>query len=108
MAKEVKITEVVNALVERSAVIIDVLEPEDYNKVHIKNAINVPVKNLEKEIVKKVDRETPVIIYSIDYECPVSRIAAEKMLDMGYENVRYYPGGREEWLKMEMPVDRKG
>lgn len=108
MAKEVKITEVVNALVERSAVIIDVLEPEDYNKVHIKNAINVPVKNLEKEISKKVDRETPVIIYSIDYECPVSRIAAEKMLGMGYENVRYYPGGREEWLKMEMPVDRKG
>ncbi|MEE4215195.1 MAG: rhodanese-like domain-containing protein [Bacteroidales bacterium] len=106
MAKKAKITEVVNALVESSAVIIDVLEPEAYNKVHIKNAINVPVKNLEKEILKKVDRKTPVIIYSIDYECPVSRIAAEKMLDMGYENVRYYPGGKEEWLKMDMPVER--
>lgn len=108
MAKKVKIPDVVDALIERNAIIIDVLEPKDYNKVHIKTAINVPVKNLEKEIINKVDRETPLIVYSIDYECPVSRIAAEKLEDMGYENVSYYPGGKKEWIKMEMPVDKKG
>ncbi|MBS0010133.1 MAG: rhodanese-like domain-containing protein [Bacteroidales bacterium] len=107
MARIVKISDVVNALVKKNTVIIDLLDPEAYDKVHIKDSINIPVKTLEKEIRDKVDRETPLILYSIDFECPVSRIAANKLEKMGYENVSYYPGGREEWLKKEMPVDKK-
>lgn len=106
MARSVRISDVVKALVRKDTVIIDLLEPEAYKKFHIKDSINIPVKTLEKEIIDKVDRATPIIVYSIDFECPVSRIAANKLEKMGYENVSYYPGGREEWLKKEMPVDK--
>jgi len=104
MAKTVQISEVLKALVDQTAIIIDILEPEAYHKVHIKNAINVPVRHIEEDIFAKVDKKTPLIIYGIDYEDPTARIAAEKLEEMGYEDVSYYPGGKKEWLETEMPV----
>ena len=106
MARIAKISDMVKALARKDSVIIDVLEAESYKRVHIKDAINIPIENLEEEILEKVDRDTPVILYSIDVECPVSRIAAKKMEDMGYIDVSYYPGGKEEWLVKDMPVER--
>ena len=105
MAKSITISGVLRNILDQSAVIIDVLDPESYDKVHIRRAINVPIKKLEKEAPEKIDPEMPVITYSIDYECPISKMAAEKLEDLGFKDVYYYPGGKKEWLETEMPVD---
>ncbi|MFP4489218.1 MAG: rhodanese-like domain-containing protein, partial [Bacteroidales bacterium] len=43
MAERIKISDVLEAVVKKNAIIVDILEPDVYKKVHIKNAINVPV-----------------------------------------------------------------
>lgn len=105
MAKIVKISEVLEAAVQKTAIIVDILEPEAYDKVHIKNAINIPVKSIEKLMPEKLDPESRIIICGIDYEDPTARIVAEKAEAMGYKDVSYYEGGKKEWLETEMPVD---
>jgi len=98
---------VLKRLGEQSVVLIDVLDPESYAKVHLKGAINIPMEHLEEKIRDQVDPTTPVITYSIDYECPISRMAAEKLEEMGFRDVSYYAGGKKEWLEAQMPVDKK-
>ncbi|MGM0464643.1 MAG: rhodanese-like domain-containing protein [Bacteroidota bacterium] len=107
MAERIKISDVLEAVVKKNAIIVDILEPDVYKKLHIKNAINVPVKNFEELMPEKVDPEKRVIVYGLDYEDPTARITAEKMEKMGYKNVEYYEGGKKEWLRAEMPVDGK-
>lgn len=107
MARKIKMSSVLKRLGEQDAVIIDVLDPESFAKVHLKGAINIPMEHLEEEIRNRFDPGTPVITYSIDYECPISRMAAEKLEEMGFRDVSYYAGGRKEWLEAQMPVDKK-
>lgn len=107
MAKKVQMSSVLKRMGGEEAVLIDILDPELYEKVHLKGAINIPMDRLEEEVRERVGPDTPVIIYGIDFESPVSRIAAEKLEQMGYRDVSYYAGGRKEWLEAQMPVDRK-
>ena len=65
--------------------IIDVRTPEEYNKRHFKNAINVLVYNIEKinELIK--DKDEIILIY-----CKVgqrSEMAKQILLQNGYRNV---------------------
>jgi rhodanese-related sulfurtransferase len=105
MAKSVSIDDVLRNIMDQSAEIVDVLDPESYDEVHIRGAINIPIKRLEKEASEKISRDKPIVTYSIDYECPISKMAAEKLEEMGYSDVSYYSGGKKEWIAMEMPVD---
>lgn len=98
---------VLRRLGQQNVLLIDVLDPESYEKVHLQGAINIPMEQLEDEIRDRVDPGTPIITYSIDYECPISRMAAEKLEEMGYQDVSYYAGGKKEWLESEMPVEKK-
>jgi rhodanese-related sulfurtransferase len=106
MANEIKISSILRKVAVKNAVLIDVLEPESFKKVHLKGAVNIPFHKLEKEIHGKVDPDTPVITYSKDYFCPISKLAAEKLEKMGYKKVSYYKGGKKEWLEVGMPTEK--
>jgi rhodanese-related sulfurtransferase len=108
MARKIKMSSVLRRLGEQKVVLIDVLDPESYDMIHLKGAINIPVEILEDEIRERVDPGTPVITYGIDYECPISKMAAEKLEEIGYRDVSYYAGGKKEWLEAQMPVEKKG
>jgi len=106
MARKTNMSSVLRRLGEQEVVLIDVLDPESYGKVHLKGAINIPMEKLEDEVRERVDPGTPVITYGIDYECPISKMAAEKLEELGYRDVSYYAGGKKEWLEAQMPVER--
>jgi len=38
-----------------------------------------------------------IVVYCGGPECPMSRLAAQKLIKFGYDNVRAYEGGLEEW-----------
>ena len=106
MARKIGMPSVLRRMGEREAILVDVLDPRSYKKVHIKGAINVPFEDLEDRIRDEVAPDRPVITYSNDYECPISRMAAEKLEEMGYRKVYYYEGGKKEWLEAEMPLEK--
>jgi rhodanese-related sulfurtransferase len=107
MVKKVHMSSVLKRMGNEETVLIDILDAEIYEKIHLMGAINIPMERLEDEVREKVDPDTPVILYGIDYECPVSKRAGEILEEMGYTDVSYYPGGRKEWFEEGMPVEEK-
>jgi len=56
-------------LLAEGAQLVDVLPREDYDEEHIAGALNLPLKELDRETsARLVDRERPVIVYCNDYQ----------------------------------------
>ncbi len=80
--------------------LVDVLDKEDYQKSHIPGAINVPVddENFEENFQKAVpDKTKMVVVYCGSKQCPKSPKAAQKIDDLGYEEVLDYEEGKKGW-----------
>ncbi len=86
-------------------ILIEVLDPDQYDDFHIKGAINIPYKKIATEAEKKFNKEDEIVVYCSDYECESSKIAADKLDDMGYKKVYHYKGGKKEWKEAGLPVE---
>jgi rhodanese-related sulfurtransferase len=58
----------VRRLLEHGAQLIEVLPEAEYEDEHLPGAINVPLKTLDAESARRLDRERPVIVYCHDYQ----------------------------------------
>lgn len=68
-------------------VILDVRTKEEYNEGHIKNSINIPIDDIDT-----IDIEKNKTIYVYCASGNRSKMATNKLIDMGYTNV-YDMGG---------------
>ncbi len=59
--------DVVRELLEEGAQLVDVLPPEEYGEAHLPGAINIPLKELNRETMERLRRDEPVIVYCYDY-----------------------------------------
>ena len=46
-----------------------------------------------------------IVVYCGGSKCPLSRNPAEKLVKLGYDNVRAYEGGLEEWKTAGLTVE---
>ena len=56
----------VRRLVDGGAHLVDVLPAKEYGDEHLPGAINIPLKTLDAETTKQLDRDRPVIVYCYD------------------------------------------
>jgi rhodanese-related sulfurtransferase len=54
-------------LLDGGARLVEVLPREEYEEEHIAGAINIPLKELDRETTAGLDPEAPVIVYCHDY-----------------------------------------
>ena len=57
----------VRELLEEVAQLVEVLPREEYEEEHLAGAINIPLKELDREATAGLDRDAPVIVYCHDY-----------------------------------------
>ena len=60
--------EEVRQLLEEGAQLVEVLPHDEYEEEHITGAINIPLKELNRETAMQLDRSRPVIVYCDDYQ----------------------------------------
>jgi rhodanese-related sulfurtransferase len=60
--------EVQRLLADERAQLVEVLPEEDYEDEHLPMAVNIPLKELDRECVRQLDRGHPVIVYCYDYQ----------------------------------------
>ena len=60
--------EEVRQLLTEGAQLVEVLPREEYEEEHIAGAINIPLKELNRETAMQLDRSRPVIVYCDDYQ----------------------------------------
>lgn len=53
------------------------------------------------------NKESLVVVYCFSFNCPLSGRLAQKLVDLGYENVIEYPAGFKEWRDIaNYPVEQ--
>jgi rhodanese-related sulfurtransferase len=57
----------VRKLLEEGAQLVDVLPAEEYGESHLPGAVNIPLKELNRETTAGLRRDKPVIAYCHDY-----------------------------------------
>jgi hypothetical protein len=67
----------VRTVLEEGAQLVDVLPREEYEDDHLPNAINIPLRELDRETRAQLSRGSPVIVYchAVRHE-PAGRVAA--------------------------------
>ena len=58
----------VQRLLELGAQLVEVLPQAEYEDEHLPGAINIPLKTLDRETARQLDRDRPVIAYCYDYQ----------------------------------------
>ena len=53
---------------EERAQLVDVLPREEYEEEHLPGAVNIPLKELDRDTTAQLRRDTPVIVYCHDYQ----------------------------------------
>jgi rhodanese-related sulfurtransferase len=78
--------------------VINVLSSSEYHKRHIPDSINIPLRQLTKERVEKIDLDRPLVTYCKDEQCDLSERAANLLEQYGFSNVGYYKPGEVGWF----------
>ena len=95
------------ALLDRSEVAVVEALPEQYfAKEHIPGAIQVDHDELEAQAPERLpDKDAAIVTYCASLTCRNSEIAANKLIALGYTNVREYAEGKADWIEAGLPVE---
>jgi rhodanese-related sulfurtransferase len=72
-----------------------------YKLAHIPGSINISTLPQAEEML---DPDEEIIVYCSNVECPASQAAYYYLVNHGYENVRRYAGGLDDWQQAGLPL----
>ena len=93
------------AIASGSVVVLEILPSMYFETEHLPGARNLPLDDLGRVGEVVATRDTPVVTYCSNTECQNSGIAAAKLEELGYTNVRKYAGGKQDWIEAGLPVE---
>ncbi|MBF8247650.1 MAG: Rhodanese domain protein [Bacteroidetes bacterium] len=90
----------------KKALFIDARNPLEYRRGHIPGAINIPLNDFEKkkDLLAKTSKGKLLVTYCDGAECNSSMSMAEKLMELGYTNVKIFFGGWQDWEANKLPV----
>ena len=93
--QKISAEEAYEMMASQEVVVVDVRTREEYDGGHIENAVLVPNESIGSEMPEALpDKEATLLVYCRSGRR--SKDAAEKLLDLGYQNV-YDFGGVIDW-----------
>lgn len=78
-------------------VLVDVLSPDSYAKMHLPGAINIPGEDIESTASSLLDKDQEIVVYCASATCQASPTAGRALERMGYTNVTDFEDGLEGW-----------
>lgn len=87
-------------------VLLEALGASYFADAHLPGAANMPPDQVDVLAPALApDRDAPVVVYCSG-TCRNSEIAAERLEQLGYRDVKVYLGGKEDWVEHGLPVVR--
>ena len=78
--------------------LVDARGPEEYQEVHIRNAVSIPLSKLEKDpALLKAPKDARLIFYCNGIKCGKSGKAAKIAVENGFSDVSVYADGMPVW-----------
>jgi rhodanese-related sulfurtransferase len=107
MADTVTREELQRAIEEGSVVVLEALPPMYFDKEHLPGAQNLPLDEIDDLADRLVpDKDQAIVTYCSNTACNNSTVAAARLRELGYRNVRKYPGGKQDWIEGGLPVEQ--
>jgi rhodanese-related sulfurtransferase len=66
MTERIELAEL-QRLIREQAQLVEVLPPAEYAEAHLPGAINIPLKQLDRQSTAELDRSRPIVVYCYDY-----------------------------------------
>jgi rhodanese-related sulfurtransferase len=90
---------------KQTLILIDARSPQEYQEAHIKDAINIPEKELQKNItLLPEDKSALFVIYCNGVKCGKSKRLAAQIEPLGYKNILIYSEGIPVWEERALPI----
>jgi rhodanese-related sulfurtransferase len=90
-------------------VLLEALPAAYYQRGHLPGARHMPhdqVRALAPAIAG--DKSAEIVVYCASRTCQNSHIAAGVLSALGYQNVRVYAGGKQDWEEAGLPLEPSG
>jgi rhodanese-related sulfurtransferase len=90
-------------------VLVDALAPMSFAHSHLPGAINLPPEWVDDRGPARIpDRDAEIVVYCASTTCDSSIQVGERLLELGYPNVRHYVEGKKGWIEAGLPVEGGG
>jgi rhodanese-related sulfurtransferase len=86
--------------------LVEALGPAYFDDAHLPGAINIPPDQVDRLAPALLRDRTARIVVYCSGTCHNSEIAARRLVDLGYEDVHVYVGGKEDWVEHGLPIER--
>ena len=86
--------------------VLEILPPASFAAGHLPGAENLPLQGLDQAVRALVpDQRAPIVTYCSGPTCNNSHLAARRLTELGYENVRVFAGGKVVWRDAGLPLE---
>ena len=87
-------------------VLVEALPEPYYRKAHLPGALNLPHDRVDALAPALLpDKAAEIVVYCANLPCPNSEIAADRLTELGYANVREYAEGKQDWIDAGFPTE---
>ena len=87
-------------------VLVEALDEARYEEAHLPGAINIPYDRVDELApVLLPDKGARIVVYCSNGPCRNSGIASNRLSQLGYEDVRDYHEGKQDWMEAGLPTE---
>ncbi len=87
--------------------LVEALGSAYYADAHLPGAVNIPPDQVDRLAPGTLpDTAAEAVVYCSS-TCDNARIVARRLQQLGYQRIRIYAGGKEDWVEHGLPVERE-
>ena len=92
----------------KNTIFLDARYPEDFRAGHVQGAINLPYEEYEDhapQVLPNLPKDEEIIAYCDGTECETSLLLARELIELGYQDVKVFFGGWQEWRDAGLSIE---
>jgi rhodanese-related sulfurtransferase len=87
-------------------VLVDALSPMAYAMSHLPGAINLTPDSMDGRARRRIpDLDSEIVVYCHSSACDSALIVANRLIALGYRNIRHYAEGMRDWVEAGLPLE---
>ncbi|HEU5234146.1 MAG TPA: rhodanese-like domain-containing protein [Terriglobales bacterium] len=104
--KSITREELKQAIDRGDVILIDARSPEKFLKSHLPAAVNIPAGQAAELAARSIpDKNAAVVTYCVNFTWKLSEQLARELQALGYQDVRIYEEGRQDWMNAGLPLE---
>jgi rhodanese-related sulfurtransferase len=89
-----------------NVILVEALPAKYYQDKHLPGAVNLPHTQVDELAPTLLpDKAAEIVVYCANDACQNSGIAASRLVELGYTNVRDYNEGKQDWIDAGLPIE---